>query len=59
LFLPFRIEERKKLSDAIIEGDQKKMVITRNLEKQLQEKEEKIKAYEGRLGELESNSGAM
>jgi hypothetical protein len=57
--LPFRIEERKKLSDAIVEGDQKKMVITRNLEKQLQEKEEKIKAYEGRLGELESNSGAM
>ena len=47
------------MSDAIIEGDQKKMVITRNLEKQLQEKEEKIKAYEGRLGELESNSGAM
>ena len=35
------------------------MGITRNLEKQLQEKEEKIKAYEARLAELEANSGAM
>lgn len=35
------------------------MVITRNLEKQLLEKEEKIKAYQARLAELESNSGAM
>jgi len=35
------------------------MVITRNLEKQLMEKEAKIKSYESRLGELESNSGAM
>lgn len=35
------------------------MGITRNLEKQLQEKLEKIKSYEARLGELEANSGAI
>ena len=53
------VEERKKIHDAIQDDDQKKMGITRNLEKQLQEKEEKIKAYEARLAELEANSGAM
>ena len=35
------------------------MVITRNLEKQLNEKEAKIKAYEARLAELEQNTGSM
>ena len=53
------VEERKKIHDAIQDDDQKKMGITRNLEKQLQEKEEKIKGYEARLAELEANSGAM
>lgn len=54
-----RVDERKKIHDAIQEDDQKKMGITRNLEKQLQEKEEKIKAFESRLAELNQNSGAM
>ena len=59
IFLLHRLDERKKIHDAIQEDDQKKMGITRNLEKQLQEKEEKIKGYEARLAELEANSGAM
>ena len=47
------LDERKKLNDTIQDDDQKKMVITRNLEKQLLEKEDKIKAYQARLAELD------
>lgn len=53
------MDERKKIHDALQEDDQKKMGITRNLEKQLVEKEEKIKEYETRLAELEATSGAI
>lgn len=53
------VDERKKIHDALQEDDQKKMGITRNLEKQLVEKEEKIKEYETRLAELEATSGAI
>ena len=53
------VDERKKIHDAIQEDDQKKMGITRNLEKQLQEKDEKIKGYEARLAELQQNTGSM